>query len=156
MDMDVVCVCGFSVESFFEAGGRVRGFSLDGHWLGDSKSLKIFEVEHNVLPLEALDITDAEPWSKVFHPTKLFFLQLSSVVSFHLAMSKASCQLEDQMAQLALLKSEPLAVEHFLLSVLQPGKGTVDTSDHQLTAAGQAWKSGLWGVVLCDFRRSES
>ncbi|CAJ1380920.1 unnamed protein product [Effrenium voratum] len=90
------------VRIVMEAGGRVRGFSLDGHWLGDSKSLKIFEVEHNVLPLEALDITDA-----------------------------------DQMAQLALLKSEPLAVEHFLLSVLQPGKGTVDTSDHQLTAAGQ-------------------
>ena len=28
-------------------------------------------------------------------------------------------------------------VEQFLLSVLQPGVGTVDVSDHQLTAAGQ-------------------
>ena len=46
--------------------------------------------------------------------------------------------LQEQMAQLwTLLRAEPCAVEQFLLSVLQPGVGTVDVSDHQLTAAGQ-------------------
>ena len=45
---------------------------------------------------------------------------------------------QEQMGQLwELLKSEPSAVEQFLLTVLQPGVGTVDMSDHQLSAAGQ-------------------
>ena len=47
-------------------------------------------------------------------------------------------QFEEQIEQLwDLLKADALAVEHFLLTVLQPGVGTVDMSDHQLSATGQ-------------------
>ncbi|CAE7723402.1 unnamed protein product [Symbiodinium sp. CCMP2456] len=94
------------VKLVVKAGGRVRGFSAEGKWLGDKKgSLEVAEVleMETILPLEAVDLNDTE-----------------------------------QLAQLwSLLRAEPCAVEQFLLSVLQPGVGTVDVSDHQLTAAGQ-------------------
>jgi hypothetical protein len=43
-----------------------------------------------------------------------------------------------------LLKSDPSAVEQFLLTVLQPGVGTVDMSDHQLSATGQEGSKKGW------------
>jgi len=45
-------------------GGRVRGFSLDGQWLGDSSKILADHERKNVLPLEALDINDAVPGLK--------------------------------------------------------------------------------------------
>ena len=46
-----------------EAGGRVRGFSAEGKWLGDKKgSLEVAEVleMETILPLEAVDLNDTE------------------------------------------------------------------------------------------------
>ena len=52
---------------------------------------------------------------------------------------------QEQMTQLwELLKSDPSAVEQFLLTVLQPGVGTVDMSDHQLSATGQEGSKKGW------------
>ena len=61
------------------------------------------------------------------HPACSFTVVASSLAQF-----------EEQIEQLwDLLKADALAVEHFLLTVLQPGVGTVDMSDHQLSATGQ-------------------
>lgn len=43
----------------------MRGFSLDGQWLGDSSKILVDHERKNVLPLEALDINDAVPWQKM-------------------------------------------------------------------------------------------
>ena len=48
----------------FEAGGRVRGFSLEGTWLGDSSKILVDHERTNVLPLEAVDVKDPATWQK--------------------------------------------------------------------------------------------
>ena len=56
--------CWFIMFHLCQVGGRVRGFSLDGQWLGDSSKILADHERKNVLPLEGLDINDAVPWWK--------------------------------------------------------------------------------------------
>ena len=53
----------------------MRGFSMDGAWLGDRKRLlsglevaEVAEVEQTILPLEAVDLNDKEEPSVVPFP----------------------------------------------------------------------------------------
>ena len=128
---------------------------MEGHWLGDSSKILLDHEWKNVLPLEALDTKDVEPGTVVgpWGDDRILFgndhslhgpaYVLGAVYWTKFAAQKAGrvfplISSQEQMTQLwELLKSDPSAVEHFLLTVLQPGVGTVDMSDHQLSATGQ-------------------